>query len=97
MPEVIARKTELSDDGTHDHVILVGYTSGHLGTGEPITIGVERLSMLTWLGERFWIKTEDGEAEVIAGKCPVCGLEPYFRTSADGEKEQKLLALPPAG
>jgi hypothetical protein len=97
VPEVIARTNVLSDDGSHEHVILAGYTSGHLGTGEPITIGVERLSMLVWLGERFWIKTENGEAEVIAGKCPVCGLEPYFRTSADAEKEQKLLSLPLAG
>ena len=97
MPEIIARKTELSDDGTHDHVLLLGYQSGHLGAGEPITIGVERLQHLTWLGERFFIKTGDEEGEVVAGKCPVCGLEPYFRTSADSGDEQRLLALPSAG
>jgi len=97
VPEVIARQTVLSDDGTHEHVILVGYTSGHLGNGEPITIGVERLTQLVWTGERFFIKTDDGETEVVIGKCPVCGLEPYFRTGADAGDEQKLLALPLAG
>ncbi len=97
MPEVIARQTVLSDDGTHEHVKLVGYTSGHLGSGEPITIGVERLTQLVWTGERFFIKNDEIEAEVVIGKCPVCGLEPYFRTRVDSGDEQKLLALPLAG
>lgn len=97
MPEIVARKTELSDDGTHEHVLLVGYNSNHLGLGEPITIDVNRLTQITWTGERFFIKTQDGEAEVMEGKCPVCGLEPYFRTSADQGDEQKLMALTPAG
>lgn len=97
MPEVIARKTQLSDDGTHEHVLLVGYNSNHLGAGEPITIDVNRVTQSTWTGERYFIKTPDGEAEVVAGNCPVCGLEPCFRTSADTGDEQRLLALPSTG
>ena len=97
MPEIIARKLDLAEDRTHDHVILVGYNSKHLGSGEPITIDVDRLTQLTWTGERFFITTTDGDADVVAGKCPVCGLQPYLRTSADDGDEQKLMALPPAG
>lgn len=98
MPEVIARSTWLSDDGTHDHVYIVGYNPGHITSGEAITLDVDRMVTRTWIGESFFIKLPDGsESEVIAGKCPVCGLEPYFRTAADSEKEQKLLELPPAG
>ena len=97
MPEVIARKNDLAEDGAHEHVLLVGYNSSHLGSMEPITIDVQRVTQATWTGERFFIKTADGEADVIAGKCPVCGLEPYFRTSADAGEEQKLMALPTAG
>ncbi|MGH2792808.1 MAG: hypothetical protein ACRDKG_00740 [Actinomycetota bacterium] len=98
MPEIIAVNTKRSDDGTHDHVVLVGYYPGHITSGETITIPVERLIQKQWLGERFFIKLEDGtEAEVTAGKCPHCGLEPYFRTAADKGDEQRLLSLPPAG
>ena len=98
MPEIIARSTRLSEDGTHEHVAIVGYYPGHITSGEAITFDVGRLVQRTWLGERFFIKLTDGtESDVIEGKCPVCGLEPYPRTAADGEKEQKLLDLPPAG
>ena len=97
MPEVVARKMDLADDRTHEHIVLVGYNSPHLGAGEPITIDVTRVVSKTATGERFFIKTPDGEADVIAGRCPVCGLEPHFRTSADSGDEQKLLSLPLAG
>jgi hypothetical protein len=97
MPEVVARKAVLSDDGTHEHVLLVGYASPHLGAGEPITIDVERLVQKQAIGERFTVATADGEAEVVAGACPVCGLEPYLRTTADTGVRQLLLELPPAG
>jgi len=98
VPEVTARSTKLSDDGRHDHVYLAGVSMGHITSGEAITMDVDRMVTRTWIGERFFIKLPDGtEADVIAGKCPVCGLEPYFRTAADAENEQKLLELPPAG
>jgi hypothetical protein len=96
MPEVVARRMELADDGRHEHVALVGYHSDHLTSGEPITIDVGRVLSKTATGERFFVKTADGEAEIVAGKCPVCGHEPYLRTSADAEGEEKLLVLPEA-
>ncbi|MCI0347289.1 MAG: hypothetical protein L0221_17895 [Chloroflexi bacterium] len=95
MPQVTTVKTEASDDGSHEHVVLAGYYAVHLPPDESITIPVERLIHKAWLGERHWIDLADGsQADVTAGKCPVCGLEPYFRTSADTGDEQKLLALP---
>ena len=98
MPEIIAVTIARSDDRTHDHIALAGYRPGHITSGEAITFPVERLIQTQWLGERFFIKVQDGtEAEVLAGKCPVCGLEPYFRTAADKGDEQRLMSLPPGG
>jgi hypothetical protein len=94
LPEIVARKMELADDRKHDHVLLVGYSSKHLGAEEPITIDVNRVVANTAIGERFFVKTPDGEADIVAGKCPVCGFEPYPRTSADSGDEQKLLMVP---
>jgi len=95
VPQVTTVHTQASDDGTHEHVELVGYYAVHLPPDESITIPIERLIHKTWLGERFWITLPDGtEADVIEGKCPDCGLDPYFRTSADTGDEQKLLSLP---
>ena len=93
MPEVVAVRKKESDDRTHFHVDLVGYHSDHLTSGEPIMISVGRAISLM-LYERLWIKTPDGESDVVAGKCSVCGHEPYLRTAADAENEEKLLALP---
>lgn len=98
MPEIIAVKTARSDDGSHEHVVLAGYYPGHITSGEAITFSVERLMHKQLLGERFFIKLPDGtEADVIAGKHERCGIEPYFRTSADNGDEERLLSLPPAG
>ena len=93
MPEVVAVRKKESDDRTHDHVDLIGYYSAHITSGEPIMISVERAISLM-LYERLWIKTPEGESDVVNGKCSVCGHEPYLRTAADAENEEKLLALP---
>lgn len=98
MPEIIAVVIARSDDRTHDHIALAGYNPGHITSGEAITFPVERMMHKQLQGERFFIRVEDGtEAEVNPGKCPVCGLEPYFRTAADKGDEQRLMAFPPAG
>lgn len=93
MPEVVAVRKKESDDRTHDHVDLIGYHTDHITSGEPIMISVERAISLM-LVERLWIKTSEGESDVTKGKCSVCGHEPYLRTAADAENEEKLLALP---
>ncbi len=93
MPEIVAVRKEPSDDRTHDHVDLVGCHTDHITSGEPIMISVERAISLM-LTERLWIKTSEGESDVAEGKCSACGHEPYLRTAADAENEEKLLALP---
>jgi len=93
VPEVVAVRKKESDDRTHFHVDLVGNHSDHITSGEPIMISVERAISLM-LTERLWVKTPEGESDVVKGKCSVCGHEPYIRTAADAENEEKLLALP---
>ena len=94
MPEVVAVRKKESDDRTHDHVDLVGYHTDHLTSGEPIMVSTERV-INKMLYVRFWTKTLAGEeTDLVSGKCSVCGHEPYLRTAADAENEEKLLALP---
>ncbi len=94
MPEIVRVRLKDSDDRSHLHVDLVGYHTDHIMT-EPIMISIERAISLM-LYERLWIKTPDGEPDLVSGKCSVCGHGPYLRTTADGEKEEKLQALPEA-
>jgi len=94
VPETVRVRQVESDDRTHLHVDLIGYESDHIA-GEPIMISTER-AISKMLYVRFWIKTPDGEADLVSGKCSVCGHEPYLRTTADSEKEEKLQALPEA-
>ena len=94
MPEIVRVRLEESDDRSHLHVDLVGYHTDHINT-EPIMISTERAISLM-LYERLWIKTADGESDLVSGKCSVCGHEPYLRTKADAENEEKLQALPEA-
>lgn len=91
MPEIVRVRTEPAEDNRHDHVTLVGYHTAHIAT-EPIMISIERARSFM-VFERLYLKTPDGEADLVEGKCSVCGHEPYLRTSADGEKEEKLQAL----
>jgi hypothetical protein len=92
VPEIVAVRTKESDDRSHFHADLVGYQSTHINT-EPIMISIDRAFELM-LYERFWITAPDGQSDVVKGKCSVCGHEPYLRTAADGENEEKILALP---
>jgi hypothetical protein len=92
VPEVVAVRKKESDDLTHYHVDLIGYRSEHIAT-EPIMISIERAQSLM-LYDRLWIATPEGESDIVKGKCSVCGHEPYLRTAADAEDEEKLLALP---
>lgn len=94
MPEIVVVRKEESDDRSHFHVDLVGYDAGHI-KDEPIMISVPR-AIEVMLYERFWIRTAEGESDAVKGKCSVCGHEPYLRTAADGENEEKLLELPEA-
>ena len=91
MPEIVRIRLEESEDRSHLHVDLVGYHTDHIMT-EPIMISTERAISLM-LYERLWIKTPEGETDLVSGKCSICGHEPYLRTAADGEKEEKLQAL----
>jgi hypothetical protein len=94
VPEIVTIRLKETDDRSHFHVDLVGYHTDHIAT-EPIMISTERAISLM-LVERLWIKAPDGEADLVSGKCSVCGHEPYLRTTADGDKEEKLLDLPEA-
>ena len=91
MPEIVVVRLIESDDQSHFHVDLVGYHTDHITT-EPIMIATERAISLM-LYERLWIKTPDGEADLVSGKCSVCGHEPYLRTTSDAENEEKLQTL----
>lgn len=93
MYEIESVRAEPSEDLSHEHVALVGYLSPHT-PGEPITIPIARVLQKIALGETFGIVAGDQKAEVAAGKCPVCGLEPYLKTSADSGDRSPLLDLP---
>lgn len=91
--KVVSSRVEQAD-AKHDHVVLVGYHSSHLAA-EPIMLSPERVIQRTALGDRFFIVEGETEHDVVEGKCPECGHEPYLRTKGDQGDEQKLMALPP--
>lgn len=80
-------------DADHDHIELIGYFSPHIEY-EPIMLAVNRTLERIEHGERFYLKDGDAETDLVAGKCTVCGHEPYLRTAADAPDEEKLQALP---
>jgi hypothetical protein len=88
---VSVRREQAEPD--HDHIALIGYFSPHIEY-EPIMLSVERTLQRIGETERFYIKDGDAEADLSAGKCSICGHEPYLRTTADAEDEEKLHALP---
>lgn len=94
MPEIVCVRTVLADDGAHEHVDLVGYMSPHI-PGEPILIPPRRIQqkMAAEL-ERFWIERDGEKIDVKAGKCQVCGHEPYLVTEKDPADGTLLLGLP---
>lgn len=79
-------------DAEHDHVSLVGYHSPHIAA-EPIMLSAERTIQRIGIGDKFVVKANGDETEVVAGACPVCGETPYLRTKADAGDEQKLMSL----
>lgn len=89
--EVVSVRREQAD-ADHDHISLIGYFSPHIEY-EPIMLSVARTLERIEHGERFYIKDGDAEADLAAGKCSICGHEPYLRTAADAEDEEKLQAL----
>jgi hypothetical protein len=93
--EITAVRLKPADDGEHMHVDLVGYDSPHI-PGEQILIPVERVIQRMALGEKFGVRTGNGDevAEVQPAKCPLCGHEPYLKTTADTPDRQLLLELP---
>lgn len=93
MYEVVAVRLEPSGDGSHSHVGLVGFEAQHT-PGEPLMIEIPRVLQRIAFGERFWVVVGGEKAEVSAGKCHVCGLEPYLTTAADGPETHPLLELP---
>ena len=93
MPEIVAVRLKPAEDGEHEHVDLLAYHSTHLKT-EPIFVVPDRIPDKEILGEKFWVTVDGQRADIVIGKCPVCGLEPYPRTSADTTDVERLKDLP---
>lgn len=91
--EVTAVRLEPSEDGSHMHLALVGYRSGHM-PDEEITIDIPRVLQKMAFEEAFHVAVDGEQAKLIEGSCPSCDITPYLRTSADQGDEQKLFALP---
>lgn len=101
MSEIVAIRLAPSDDGSHEHVVLIGYASDHLLTGEdrtpePVMIEPARVPTKKALGESFTARVDGEQAEIVLGSCPLCGQEPYPRTAADSDRTEHLKALPRA-
>jgi hypothetical protein len=90
--QVVSVRREQADSD-HDHIGLIGYFSPHIEY-EPIMLSVARTLERMEHGERFYIKDGDAEVDLVPGKCSVCGHEPYLRTAADADDEEKLQAFP---
>ncbi len=98
MPQIVAVRLEPSEDGSHEHVALIGYASDHLLTGEdrtpePIMIPPVRVLAQKALGESFWATVAGERADIVMGACPFCGYQPYARTSADADRTEHLKLL----
>jgi hypothetical protein len=93
VPEIVAVRLKLADDGAHEHVDLLGYHSTHLKT-EPVMVAPQRIRDNAILGESYWVTANGERAEIIFKECPVCGLEPYPRTSLDSGDVEHLKELP---
>jgi hypothetical protein len=91
--EIKAVRLESSDDDSHMHIELVGYLSPHLET-EVILIPIPRAIQKMAFAEKFHVMVNGEPAEVKAGKCHVCGFEPYLVTSADTGEVNYIEELP---
>lgn len=93
MYELVAVRTEPSDDLSHRHIELVGYYSPHL-QNEAVMVDVPRIVQKIALGEKFCVTVGDDKAEVQPAACPVCGYQPQLKTTADTKDDSKILDLP---
>ncbi len=93
MYEVSAVRLISAEDLTHQHIDVVGYDSPHL-ENEVIFIPIPRVIQRGMLGEKFGVKVGEELAEVQPGKCHVCGLEPYLKTTKDTAETHYLIELP---
>jgi hypothetical protein len=91
--EIKSVRLEPSDDESHSHIVLIGYHSTHL-EGEEILISIPRAIQKMAFAEKFHVNVNGEPAEVKAGKCHVCGFEPYLVTSADTEGVNQIEELP---
>jgi hypothetical protein len=96
VPEITAIRTEPAKNGPeHDHVELVGYYTEHIPF-EPLFIDPSRMRTKMLVLEKFWVTVDGEKVEVVLGSCPVCGEEPYPRTSKDSGDTELLKNLPEA-
>lgn len=93
MYEIVSIRLAPSDDQSHFHTELVGYVSTHL-PGEPVMVPPARVLERIALGDKFVVTVDGVAADVSAGKCPQCGLEPYLKTSADSGAVNRVEQLP---
>lgn len=94
MPELVAVRVGLAKDAAHEHIELVGYQSDHL-KAEPVMVPQERILQKEALGEKFWVTVDGERTDLVGGKCPACGIEPYLRTAKDEGDKERLRDLPP--
>ena len=90
--EIKAVRLEPSDDDSHMHIELIGYLSPHLET-EEILIPIPRAIQKMAFAEKFHVMVNGEPAEVKAGKCHICGFEPYLVTTADSEGVNQIEEL----
>lgn len=91
--EITAVRPAWSDDGSHQHVDLVGYESPHT-PGEPIMVPISSIATKIAFGESYYVTVDGERAEVKVAKCSVCGHEPELTTSKDTADRKALLELP---
>lgn len=93
MYEIVAVRRVPSDDESHMHIGLVGYMSSHLPE-EPIMISPARVIQRIAFGDTFSVLVDGEPAEVQAGACAECGLEPYLKTAKDSSSRRHIEGLP---
>ncbi len=93
MPEIVAVRLKPAEDGEHEHVDLLGYHSTHLKT-EPVMVAPNRIRENAIVGEKYWVTVNGERADITFGACPICGMQPYPRASADSGDVERLKELP---
>lgn len=91
--EITRVRTVWSDDGSHEHIDLVGYESAHM-PGEPISVPIPRIATQIAFGETYYVTVDGERADVQVAKCSICGHEPHLKTAKDTAERRPLLELP---